>query len=303
MKIVRCGPGSLESSTARCRKDTARPSARGLSRRAWPHGHNPVCPVSLIVAHRGYVRAGPENTLSALLAAAVAGADAVEVDVRLTADGTPVLHHDITLQRIWGLPWPVHALSADRLRRKVPQVPTLREALEVMLPYGVPLVLDLRSSAAARAALNVVRQVRPRRTGTRRLMHASNPRGPQVDPRVWFCGTPHSLLALRRADPTLTLMLTWRGPVPPRPSLLRALAPALFNPWHVLLSEDLVDRWHRRGIGVSTWTVDDPDRLASLHLAGVDAVITNDLVAALRGRRDDGSGEVGGHREADYLAS
>jgi glycerophosphoryl diester phosphodiesterase len=237
------------------------------------------------------------------LAAALAGADAVEVDVRLTADGTPVLHHDITLQRIWGLPWPVHALSADRLRGKVPQVPTLREALDVMLPYGVPLVLDLRSRAAARAALDVVRQARPRRATASRLMHASNPRGPQVDPRVWFCGTPHSLLALRRADPALTLMLTWRGPMPPCPSLLRALAPALFNPWHVLLSEDLVDRWHRRGIGVSTWTVDDPDRLASLHRAGVDAIITNDLLAALSERGDHGSPDSGGHRAADYLAS
>lgn len=217
MKIVRYCRGSLESSTARRRTVILRPSGRGLSRRAWSHGRHPVCPVSLVIAHRGHVRAGPENTLSALLAAAVAGADAVEVDVRLTADGTPVLHHDITLQRIWGLPWPVQALSADRLRGKVPQVPTLREALEVMLPYGVPLVLDLRSSAAARAALDVVRQARPRRATASRLMHASNPRGPQVDPRVWFCGTPHSLLALRRADPALTLMLTWRGPVPPLP--------------------------------------------------------------------------------------
>lgn len=54
---------------------------------------------------------------------------------------------------------------------------------------------------------------------------------------------------------------------------------------------------------MSTWTVDDPDRLASLHLAGVDAVITNHLVAALRGRPDHGSAEAGGHRAADYLAS
>lgn len=264
--------------------------------------HNPVCPVSLVVAHRGNVRAGPENTLSAVLAAAVAGADAVEVDVRLTADGAPVLHHDITLQRVWGLPWPVHALIADRLRRRVPQVPSLREALEVMLPYGVPLELDLRSRAAARAALDVVRQARPRGATASRPMHASRPRGPQVDPRVWFCGTPHSLLALRRADPALTLMLTWHGPMPPCPSLLRALAPALFNPWHVLLSEDLVDRWHRRGIGVITWTVDDPDRLASLHLAGVDAIVTNDLLAALRERGNHGSHGAGGHPVDDYLA-
>lgn len=57
-----------------------------------------------LVAHRGYARRYPENTLLALEAAATAGARYVEVDVQLSADGVPVLFHDHDCQRLCGVP-------------------------------------------------------------------------------------------------------------------------------------------------------------------------------------------------------
>lgn len=55
-----------------------------------------------IIAHRGYAERYPENTLPALTAAADAGADAVEFDVQICRDGTPVVFHDSTLDRVTG---------------------------------------------------------------------------------------------------------------------------------------------------------------------------------------------------------
>lgn len=52
-----------------------------------------------IVAHRGYSARAPENTLAAIERAIAAGADAVEWDVHLTADGVPVVIHDDSLER------------------------------------------------------------------------------------------------------------------------------------------------------------------------------------------------------------
>lgn len=52
-----------------------------------------------IIAHRGFSAAAPENTLAALTAAIEAGADALEFDLQVTADGEPVLFHDDTLGR------------------------------------------------------------------------------------------------------------------------------------------------------------------------------------------------------------
>lgn len=55
-----------------------------------------------LVAHRGYARHYPENTLVALEAAVAAGAQYVEVDVQMTSDGVPVLFHDQDCVRLCG---------------------------------------------------------------------------------------------------------------------------------------------------------------------------------------------------------
>jgi len=54
---------------------------------------------TLILGHRGLPREAPENSLSGFSAALACGADGVELDVTLLADGTPVVHHDADLQR------------------------------------------------------------------------------------------------------------------------------------------------------------------------------------------------------------
>lgn len=55
-----------------------------------------------IIAHRGYAKRYPENTLPAVVAALRAGVNYLEVDVQLTADGVPVLLHDVELARTTG---------------------------------------------------------------------------------------------------------------------------------------------------------------------------------------------------------
>ena len=64
------------------------------------------------VAHRGDPYRARENTLPSIRSAVERGADAVEIDVRVTRDGVPVLLHDSTLERLWG-----HGTRLDRLTR------------------------------------------------------------------------------------------------------------------------------------------------------------------------------------------
>lgn len=68
-----------------------------------------------LIAHRGYAARYPENTLLALRAAMDAGARWLEFDVQLSADGVPVLLHDVSLQRTAGRPERVFDLSAQQL--------------------------------------------------------------------------------------------------------------------------------------------------------------------------------------------
>ena len=94
---------------------------------------------TLRLAHRGDWRHAPENSLAALLAAvAVPGCDGLEFDVRRASDGTPVLAHDETLERVQGRPDRVDALTV--------------EALEAV---GIPMLADALAAVPRRAFLDV----------------------------------------------------------------------------------------------------------------------------------------------------
>jgi glycerophosphoryl diester phosphodiesterase len=69
-----------------------------------------------LVAHRGYARHYPENTLIAIEAAIRAGARYVEVDVQLSADRVPMLFHDRNLDRLCRAPGRIHEFSREQLR-------------------------------------------------------------------------------------------------------------------------------------------------------------------------------------------
>jgi glycerophosphoryl diester phosphodiesterase len=96
----------------------------------------------LRLAHRGDWRRAPENTIAAIAAAlAVPGCDGVEFDVRLSADGVPVLLHDETLARVQRRPERVDQVAARELEDL--GVPTLADALAA-IPHRARLDVELK---------------------------------------------------------------------------------------------------------------------------------------------------------------
>ena len=81
----------------------------------------------LLIAHRGYHAAAPENTLAAFEAAIMVGASGIETDVRISRDGVPVLIHD----RVIASGETVADLTRTEIEQAVGhEIPTLDEALE-----------------------------------------------------------------------------------------------------------------------------------------------------------------------------
>lgn len=128
---------------------------------------NPLTDLSTrpVIAHRGASGYAPENTLPAFELAIAQGADAFELDVRLTADGVPVVIHDSTLDRTTGRPTRVGDLTVEQLlevdagARFSPDggrtfpfraggvvVPTLHDVLRAF--PATPLLIDLKESRA-----------------------------------------------------------------------------------------------------------------------------------------------------------
>ncbi len=127
-----------------------------------------------LIGHRGAKESAPENTLASLREAARQGARWVELDVMLTGDGVPVLIHDDTLDRTTDGRGPVAGLTLAELRRldagawfsprfAGERVPTLEEALALLLDLGLGLNLEIkpfpgREVPTAEAALAVLRR-------------------------------------------------------------------------------------------------------------------------------------------------
>ncbi|MEU6160801.1 glycerophosphodiester phosphodiesterase [Streptomyces sp. NPDC047130] len=223
----------------------------------------------IAVAHRGDPYRHRENTVPSLRSALERGADAVEVDVRLTRDGVPVLLHDRTLERLWGLDRPVASLTAAELRDLTGErVPTLARALEATA--GRRVLLDLPGDVAGRPG------------GPDRVLETV--RLARAEERVYWSGAAATLLAVRAASPSAELALTWTTSAPPRPALLAAVRPRWLNYRFGLLTGDLVARLHADGYLVSAWTADTRRSMRRLAAAGVDAVTTNriDVLTALR---------------------
>ncbi len=221
-------------------------------------------PISL--AHRGDWSASPENTLAAFAAAERAGADMIELDVRLTADGEVVVVHDPTLARIWGLEQEVAATTLAEvraLRADGHGIPTLAEALAAT---ALPVMVDYTREDVAEPALAVIRAA------------------DAVDRVLFSGGVVPGHRRLRELELEARIALTWTDARLPAGDLLDELAVEFFNPPYQLVDEEAVGTMHARGTKVSTWTVDDTAEMRRVLELGVDAVVSNrigELVALL----------------------
>jgi glycerophosphoryl diester phosphodiesterase len=223
----------------------------------------------LVVAHRGEPVTHVENTLPAVLAGFALGADMVEIDLKLTADGEVVAIHDDHLRRVWRTGGTVRGSTWSELRglrREGSQIPALAEVLSAT--RGA-LMLDLGGSRVAAAALEVVRQS----GALARCLFVSGDRA--------------TLSGLRASDPGARLGLTWERRGLPDRGLLRELSPEYWNPALRVVSRGRVQALHDLGYRVSVWTVDRRYRMGRALSLGVDAVVTNQTarLVALRDRR------------------
>lgn len=122
-------------------------------------------PPPWIVGHRGAAADAVENTLESLELAVAQGADMVELDVQLTADGQLVAFHDATLERLAGSTEIVESSPRARLQARLDSLVSLPEVLEA-LPVETPLNVELKCREAdperlvARLALDLDRRDR-----------------------------------------------------------------------------------------------------------------------------------------------
>ncbi|HLF79300.1 MAG TPA: glycerophosphodiester phosphodiesterase [Dehalococcoidia bacterium] len=116
----------------------------------------------LIIAHRTCPLDAPENSLAGMRLAAELGADAIEIDLRLSLDQRPFLMHDWTMKRTAGWPLPLELTPSPLVRKQRladgSSVPSLDEAFEALSPAQM-LAVDVKSPWAV---LPLMRQIKRR---------------------------------------------------------------------------------------------------------------------------------------------
>ena len=211
-----------------------------------------------VLAHRGASKAERENTIEAFRRAGEVGSDAVELDVRRTADGVLVVHHDPCLADGRAL---VGMTSSD---------------LPAYLPH-----LDAALDACAGMWVNV--EIK------------NDPQEPDFDPTDSIADQTVAVLSERGEDDRWlissfriatvdrckslsgTIRTAWLVVEVPDDviAVMVSRGHVALHPWVDTLNRSHIDVCHGAGIEVNTWTCDDPRRMAELIEWGIDGICTN----------------------------
>lgn len=217
-----------------------------------------------VIAHRGFAAEGVENALSTL-SAAVPEADGVEFDVRVSADGVPVVFHDETVDRLTANTGPVAAHTAAELSgmalagtdETIPRLPTVLDRLsgpinpELKVAAGLDRTFALLSGYGDRVLVSSFR------TDVLAAVPAALDRAVLVAPRDGDV-PPEVVTSLPAATDAASRL--GAEAVHPHVSLCTAASVA-----------DL----QSAGLAVNAWTVRSREVGAAMGEAGVDAVIAD----------------------------
>lgn len=244
-------------------------------------------------AHRGGSALGPENTLAAFELGMRAGADGLELDVHLSADGVPVVHHDSTLDRTTSASGPVVARTAQELegvdagyrfasggefpfRGQGVGVPSLADVLQAHPDVPVIVEMKVDSREMGEAVARVVRSAAAADRVCAAGFGARSAAAARAALPEMACSASRSevRLAVYRALAGWPVRRARYGAyqVPERSSLLRVVTPRF------------VRSAHEADVKVQVWIVDDEADMRRLLSWGVDGLISDrpDLAVAVR---------------------
>lgn len=236
----------------------------------------------IIFAHRGASAHAPENTIPAFELALAQGADAIELDAKLTADGQVVVFHDATVDRITeGTGRLVQKTFADLRsldagRRFSDQfrgtkIPTLEEVFEAV-GKKIFINVELTNYAAPRDALVEKVCALVKKHGLEKSVIFSSFFVSNLKQAERFLPeVPRGLLALKG----------WIGAWA-RSFIFSFGEYAALHPYLTDVNVQQVSRVHQLKRRIHVWTVNKPEDIARLNAWGVDGIFTDDPQLALR---------------------
>lgn len=242
-----------------------------------------ACPASpfrhappLVIAHAGGEGLAPANSILAMHRSMAAGADLLDADLWMSADGMVVAHHDRDIASDTDLSGNIDELTWDQLQAadlragwtgetidEPVRIPSLEQILTAFPEVMISLEIKQSVPPMAKPLCDVLRRL----NAVDRVYLSANDDDDVYAAQAECPGslvittTYRDVAAMRRARETDE---SWCAPAP--------IGQPPFNDG--LLDRSNVAWSHAHGMAIFTWTVDDPSTLRGLAEAGVDAVYT-----------------------------
>lgn len=226
-----------------------------------------------LIGHRGASGSFPENTMLAFKQALREGADSVEFDVRVTADGVPVVIHDATLDRTTDGQGQVAELPLAAIREfdagRGERIPTLAQVLEELAP--TPVIVEIKEGEAAPApdpAPAVTAVIHAAGAGDRVVVGAFGGRslvavrkaGLKTTATRWECGVHWLASRVGRAH---------------RAGRYDGFSVSEYSGRLKVIDRRFLTSARSLGKPVHVWTVDDVSDARRLRAMGVAGILTN----------------------------
>lgn len=246
-----------------------------------------------VIGHRGNRAHAPENTIESFAQAVAAGADAIEFDVHLSADGIPVVHHDATLARTTDGEGEIARLTFAELRKvdagakftkdggktfpfrgQGHRIPSFQEVLETF--PTIPLLIEIKAPLASAEVKRIVGQL----GSTERVVvdsFSSEALRVFKGSRIMTGASRSGIARILRES----LGGRSAGPVE-----FRALCTPLSYYGMPLPVKRLARTAARHDVRVHVWTVNDTRVARALWMAGVNGIISDDPAVMLKLRSE-----------------
>lgn len=226
-----------------------------------------------LIAHRGYSKYELENTKEAFLAAANRSYFGIETDVVMLADRSFVLFHDDDLNRLVGKNQMIRDLTYEEvmsleLEQKGTyhtykyRVCNLVEYLRICKHYQKKCVIELKWGIDNDAVDKIMELILNE---------------DMYEDSLIICYTMSTILYLKDKYPTYQIQFLL-GYLYSKKLIDQCLEENIsIDLRHDLVTKELVDRFHQKGLEVNSWTVDDENEFKRLEECGIDYLTTNIL--------------------------
>lgn len=223
----------------------------------------------LRIAHRGASAYAQENSAESLHKAAELGADMVEIDIRVSADNMPVVAHDSSLKRIYGIDGIVSDFSLDELQKLEggSQIMTFEKAVTLCRSLHLGIYLDIKE-------IN-------REVGLLMLQILEEQQ--YIKQVIFGSFRPDYLVDIKTARPDVLTSILFSAVTIDAVKLAQSINADYVHPcWerraekpHQLLTPEWINAVREAELGIVCWHEERPSEIAALQALGVDAICSD----------------------------